>query len=89
MIDWRGAASAAIWILGLGILLATVSVAYANAETESVRRILGQSGYRLALCVGMMLFVVGMILSVGTWWERAGWVVVLGLLAWDVRSKAS
>lgn len=83
MIDWIGVIVSAIWILGLAVLVATVSVAYALAQDRSIRSVLGQTPFRLALTVGGMLFAVGMALSVDAWWERAGWIVMIGLLLWD------
>ena len=83
MIDWIGVMVSAIWILGLALLLATVSIAYAFAQGKSLRSVLGETSFRLALTIGGMLFAVGMTLSVETWWERAGWVSVIGLLLWD------
>jgi hypothetical protein len=83
VIDWIGVMVSAVWILGLALLLATVSIASAFAQGKSLRSVLGGSSFRFALTVGGMLFASGMALSVETWWERAGWVVVIGLLLWD------
>ncbi len=82
MIDWIGVIVSAIWILGLALLLATVSVAYATTQGKSLRAVLGEPAFRLALIVGLVLFALGMTLSVETWWERGGWALVIGLASW-------
>ncbi|MBI5034858.1 MAG: hypothetical protein HZB51_30405 [Chloroflexi bacterium] len=83
MIDWFGVLSAAIWILGLALLLATMSIAYSSATDKSLLAVLGKQSYRLALTVGLVLFALGMMLSVEAWWERIGWLLVMGLGLWD------
>ncbi len=83
MIDWLGLVASAIWILGLGILLATLSYAYALSEGASIRRVLAQAPFRLATTSGGMLFALGTGLAVDTWFERVGWFVVIALVAWE------
>ena len=83
MIDWWGVFVSALWIMGLALLLATASIAYAFAQGKSLRSVLSQLSFRLALTIGLALFALGMALSVDTWWERGGWALVMGLSAWD------
>ena len=83
MIDWWGVFVSALWITGLALLLATASIAYAFAQGQSLRAVLNQLSFHLALIIGLVLFALGMVLSVDTWWERGGWALVLGLTLWD------
>lgn len=84
MIDWFGVASAALWILGLAILLAAVSIARSfDGRLRATRQVLTEPGFRAAIIAGMILFALGMSLSAGSWWERIGWFVVVALTLWE------
>jgi hypothetical protein len=79
--DWFTVVTAALWILGLAILLATVSIAYglSGGDNPSVRQILGRPSFGATLAGGIALFALGVCLSVETGWERFGWAVVFFL----------
>ncbi len=85
MIDWFAVISAAIWILGLAILLAAFSIAYDTAARQHglLRNILAQPAFRSSLVVGAGLFSLGLTLTVTTWWEKLGWIFVLILILAD------
>jgi hypothetical protein len=85
VIDWFGVASAALWIFGLAILLAVVSIAYGLGAggDASVRQILGQPSCRVAMASGLALFALGMFLSVDTGWEKVGWATAALLIIWE------
>lgn len=84
MIAWFGVASAALWILGLAILLAAVSIARSfDGTLRATRQVLSEPGFRAAMIAGMILFALGMALSAGSWWERIGWFVVVALTTWE------
>lgn len=87
MIDWFSVFAATLWISGLALALALFGFARALRE-QTTRQVLAQPNFRLALLVALVLFALGMSLSVGTWFERVGWgmVVVLSVgEAWSVR----
>ena len=83
MIDWFSVLVAAIWIMGLALLLATVSIGYFFASDKSLKQVLSEPQYRWALTIGLILFALGMTLSVDAWWERVGWLLVIALALWD------
>ena len=84
MIDWFGVASSALWIFGLAILLAAVSIAYSLSAggDASVRQILAQSSCRVATAGGLLFFALGMFSSVEVGWEKVGWAAVILLSLW-------
>lgn len=75
MIDWWGLAYNAVWILGLGMSLAALSMASYQARVDKVRlrRKLAEGAFQLPLMIGMMLFCLGLLLSSQPWWEKAVW----------------
>ncbi|MCI0475638.1 MAG: hypothetical protein L0Y55_05280 [Anaerolineales bacterium] len=84
MIDWLSVLSATLWIAGLAFLLALVGFARASRE-KTARQILAQTNFRIATMIGLALFALGMGLSVGNWFERVGWGVVVALSLWEAR----
>jgi hypothetical protein len=92
-IDWRLVAFSALWILGLSVLLATLSFAdyTAHAERVRTREALRRRAYQAALYAGLALFALGVGGAVRVWWETALWAL-LGLafaaLAWRAWKKA-
>lgn len=70
---------ASLWILGLAVILATLSFAdyHANRGSKRRREVLGEPGYRAAVNTGLTLFCLGLLGSSRTMWETVLW----GLLA--------
>ena len=79
MVDWLSLSISTLWILGLSLLLATISIAYWASEKENkpCRHVLSQSAFHLSAMAGVFLFAFGILLTVSSWWERAGWAAVL------------
>jgi hypothetical protein len=86
MIDWWGLVHNSLWITGLAVSLAALSVADYQAHYERVRlRLkLDEPGFQLALCAGMTLFCLGLLFSSRTWWERVMWGLLALLFATQV-----
>ncbi len=82
-IDWAFAAKHAVWLLGLGIVLATISYTDWRASTCQVSRrtLLASALFLSPLCAGLALFCAGMALVSGIAWQAAAWSVVGLLLA--------
>jgi hypothetical protein len=76
MIDWRGVGFATLWIVGLAVLLAAVSLAdyEAHQRQARLRTVLGGGGYPLALNAALTLFCLGMLGSGRAGWEKALWL---------------
>ncbi len=85
LIDWFSVLSATLWISGLAFLLALFGFARVARE-KSARQVLAQPHFRVATMLGIVLFALGMGLSVGTWFERIGWGVVTALALWEAYS---
>ena len=86
MIDVWSVAANSLWILGLSLLLATLSWAHwvARQEEAPMREVLGRAGLRIPVDVGLLLFCAGLAATSRRWWERVLW----GLLgaAWAVQA---
>lgn len=85
MINWFNVFSATLWISGLALALALFGFARASRE-KSTRQVLAQPNFRVALMLALALFASGMGLSVGTWFERIGWGIVVALSLWEAWS---
>jgi hypothetical protein len=75
MIDWWALGHNALWVVGLALGLAVLSVANYQAHREAVRLRdkLNQAGAQLALDAGLALFCLGLLFSGRAWWEYAAW----------------
>jgi hypothetical protein len=95
MVDWYLVGFSALWILGLSLMLATLSYADYEAYRRQARTrdVLAEPGYQLALNAGLSLFCLGLLGSARAWWERALWVVlalafsVQVVRAWQARRR--
>jgi hypothetical protein len=87
LIDWRLVGFSALWILGLSIILAAFGAAdYAASQAPSharTRDVLRTPGYQAALFSGMLLFCLGLLGSVHTWWEAALWLGLASAFAYQ------
>jgi hypothetical protein len=79
MIDWWGVFVNLMWIAGLAICLAALSMASYRARVTQVRigQLLAEPKTLCALSGGMMLFCLGLLLSQTALWQR----IVFGLLS--------
>jgi hypothetical protein len=75
LIDWYAVGFGALWIGGLALLLAAVSLADYEAHQRQARlaAVLNGGGYPLALNAGLALFCLGMLDGGRAWWEIALW----------------
>ena len=90
MSDWIGLVSGALWVLGLALCLATVSMAHyhARADGERTWSRLKLPGSRLALAIGGSLFFAGLVFGSGSLWEKVIWgLCAVALITWAVRSR--
>ncbi len=86
MIDWALAGFSALWIVGLSLGLASLSLANyrASEERRKVGAILGLPGFQAAVDLGMTLFCLGMAGVAPAVWEQFLWgalAVVFGAKA--------
>jgi hypothetical protein len=74
MIDWYSVVFSALWIVGLGIVIAGLSLAYylANKHNIRFRQAFEISAYKTKLGLGMVCFCAG----------QAGGAVLWGRLVW-------
>lgn len=89
MMDWVELAGGLLWVLGLAVCLAALSMARFQARVagESPFRRLQQPGPWAALAFGVSLFCIGLLLVSGPWWQKGIWGVGAGFsVVWAVRS---
>lgn len=97
MIDWAGVAVNMAWILGLAVLLATLSYAdwARHCEGARWRDVLGRITYRSLLNGGMFLICLGLLgggrglLERVLWGLMAAWFAADVALAWRNRQTKS
>ncbi|MCX6071629.1 MAG: hypothetical protein NTU91_12365 [Chloroflexi bacterium] len=79
LIDWGLVGFSSLWIGGLALILSALGMADYHAAVSHVtmRQVLAEAGYRVAIDLGMTFFCVGMLGMAVAWWERVLW----GLLA--------
>jgi hypothetical protein len=78
MIEWVSVGFGAAWILGLGLILATASLAnyLSHRDTRCLRDVLGEGGFQVAVNLGMALFCAGWSDSAEAAWERVLWGIL-------------
>lgn len=89
MVSWPGLVGNALWICGVAVCLATLSMAHyqARAAQDRLGSKLNQPELQLVLAFGMSLFCLGLLISSGTWWQKGIWgFCAASLTVWAVRS---
>ena len=79
MIDWYSVGFSALWILGLGLVVAALSFAYYLAEQQEQRfkQALEIPACRIMIDLGLVFFALGWTGSVSSIWERIVWAVLV------------
>jgi hypothetical protein len=85
LIDWRLVGFSALWITGLSLMLAALSMAdYAAAQAGSrVWSKLTEPGYQVALKTGLTLLCSGLAGNTSTVWELLLWLALAGVFAYQ------
>jgi uncharacterized protein (TIRG00374 family) len=86
MIDWVSFGYGASWILGLGLVTASLSYAYYLAGQQKLRfrQTLEIPAYRTLIDLGLAFFCLGWSGSVSTAWERILWIVLAFLFVLQI-----
>jgi len=91
MIDWFSTIFSVLWIIGLGLEVAGLSLAnyLANQQQRRFRKVLGTSPCSFMIDLGLILFCLGWTgLAVG--WERIIWGILVLIFTgrtWYKRKK--
>jgi hypothetical protein len=89
MFDWYSAGFGALWILGLGLVTAGLSLAnYLGSRHNKFRRAVRTPVCMTLIFLGMVLFCIGLAGSVSTTWEHilwAGLALIFALQSWQTR----
>lgn len=85
MIDWVFVLRNALWLLGLSIVLATLSYASWRAAGEGIglRQALARPAYTAAIAVGLLLCCLGLAWGALRLWERGLWLALALAFAWQ------
>jgi len=86
LIDWPFVARNALWILGLSIAFAAWSYTswWAAGQHLKMHRALGLVRFQVPFSAGMILFSASLAWGATRWWERALWIVLGLLFAWQM-----
>jgi hypothetical protein len=90
MIDWYSVGFGALWIMGLGLVTAGLSLAnfFGCTQIWKFRQALKMPAYRIMIGLGSVLFCLGLAGSVSTLWEHLLWAVlalIFALQSWRMR----
>lgn len=79
MLDWWGAVHNSLWIMGLSVCLAALSMVSYRSRLggNRLRQELSGRGFQLLFILGILLFCLGALFSARTWWESALWGVLV------------
>lgn len=92
-IDWVGLGFGALWVFGLSLNLAALSLAdYERWRTgRRLRDVWSETNYQTASNFGCFCFCIGLFGSAGTIWERIAWgglaavFAVFALKSWRMK----
>jgi hypothetical protein len=83
MIDWYSVGFSALWIIGLGLEVAALSLAnyLASQQKWRFRQALEMPACRIMINLGLVFFCLGWTGSVSGTWERIVWAVLTLIIA--------
>lgn len=75
MIDWWGLFSNALWVIGLAVGLAALSMASYQARVDGIRlrKRLNEASFQMPFALGIVLFCLGLLFSSRVWWAWFLW----------------
>ena len=78
MIDWYVVGFSALWIFGLGLMVAIFSFAnyLASQQKQRFRQVLEMPACQIIINLGLVFFCLGWAGSVSAPWERFSWAVL-------------
>jgi hypothetical protein len=81
ILGWKNLLASLLWILGLAQLLATFSLIHWRAaeSNKSFHQYLLKPTSRLAIASGLILFTLGLMLTVEFWLYKIGWAMLIVL----------
>ncbi len=75
-----------LWISGVTLCLTTFSLAqwHAGRQRRPLRQtLLSGISFRLLLTISLILFSLGLVLVVPTWWQKIAWLGLLVFSLWE------
>ena len=94
MINWYSLGFGALWIFGLGLMTAGLSLAnyLVSRQIYKFRQALRTPACRIMIGLGLVFFCIGLAGSVSTAWEHLLWAVlalIFALQSWQPRKKSN
>ena len=85
LIDWGGVAKNALWILGLAVILASLSYAdwWAATNQQRLAAVLRTSLFQTPFNLGMTLFAAVLASISRSWWAIGAWFALLLFFSWQ------
>jgi len=85
MLSWGSIAGNALWIFGLSLALAVLSLAYWQSRMLGKRMslVLSRSGWGLALNLAGFIFCLGLGILSAPVWGKVLWFFLVGLLLYN------
>ena len=85
MLNWFSIFAHLLWILGLTLLLSSMSLAHWRAleQHRPFRQLILDPFFNLAIISGFGLFALGLTLTVEPWWYKLGWLSLTAVSVWQ------
>lgn len=77
MIDWYTTLAQMVWLVGLALILMTISLARwtSHQHEQSFRQILKEARFMRSIWMGLFLVSLGLLLLAKVWWQYLIWSV--------------
>lgn len=83
--NWFSISTHSLWILGLTLLLSSLSLAHWHAlqRQRPLRQLILEPFFHLTIVMGLGLFALGLALAVQPWTYKLGWLGLLAVSVWQ------
>jgi hypothetical protein len=85
MFDWLTVSIHLLWLLGLTLLLSSLSLAHwhAHQQRRPFRELILEPFFHLTIVMGLGLFALGLALIVQPWGYKIGWLGLMAVAGWQ------
>jgi hypothetical protein len=85
MLNWFTISIHLLWILGLTLLVSSLSLAHWHAlqRRRPFRQLIQEPFFHLTILIGLGLFALGLALIVQPWGYKLGWLGLMAVSVWQ------